>query len=133
MHIRRSMPEPRMELTPLIDVVFLLLTFFVFTVVLLVPADVLGISLPALSSAERATERQTITIALEADGGLRLDGEPIELSEVVQALTRLRGEGDAAILIAADENGDRRELLALLDTLAGAGLGDVAIVARRTP
>ena len=43
MQLRRSDHSPRMELTPLIDVIFLLLTFFIYNLIVSVQAQVLNI------------------------------------------------------------------------------------------
>lgn len=131
-HVRRSTPEPRLEMTPLIDVVFLLLTFFLFSVVVMVRARVLDVELPAVGAAETGTEVRAVTIALRADGGLHLEGEAITAEALAPRLLELRSEvPDLRILIAADESGRSGSLLGLIDTLTNAGITDFGIIGQR--
>ena len=46
--LRTSLHEPRLEMTPLLDVVFLLLTFFAFSMLVMVRADVVDVDLPVI-------------------------------------------------------------------------------------
>ncbi|MCB9844582.1 MAG: biopolymer transporter ExbD [Phycisphaeraceae bacterium] len=129
--IRRSSPEIRVELTPLIDVVFLLLTFFIFSLVMLVRARTLDVRLPALGAAADSRPPDSITIALDSRGGLFLEGESVEPDALIDRVRVLRSERpDARLLVAADESGQRAQLLDLINRLAGANLGDFAILAR---
>lgn len=129
--IRCAIPEPRLDLLPLIDVVFLLLTFFIFSLVLLVRADVLDVRLPALTSARPADRAQLLTVALDRKGELYLDGRPVRPQDLIPLLhDRLRETPDARLLIAADEQGASGDLLSLLDRLSAAGLGEFAVMGR---
>lgn len=127
--IRRSIPEPRLELTPLIDVVFLLLTFFIFSMVLMVRADVLDIALPELTAGESADDRTRIVVGVRSDGSVRVDGDPVESGSLAARIVELRAANpDAALVIAADQESRSGALLEVLDTLAAAGLTEFSII-----
>jgi biopolymer transport protein ExbD len=132
LRFRRHSPEPRLEMTPLIDVIFLLLTFFIFALVLMVRAELLDVRLPALSAASPSEPRAVVTLAIKADGSLFVDGTPAEPARIAD-LIRVRrvAKPDAALLIAVDEGGRNDTLLALLNELARAGLHDFSIVGRK--
>jgi len=130
--VRRSSPDVRLELTPLIDVVFLLLTFFVFSLVLMVRADVLDVKLPELSAGRTADRTPAITIVIDEDGGLFVEGEATELSEIggrVRAIREERGE-TAPLLLAVDELGRAGDLIELADTLNAEGIGEFSVIGR---
>lgn len=119
-------------MTPLIDVVFLLLTFFVMSLVLMVKADLLGVRLPSLSAAAPAERGEVIVIVVTAADTVAVDGRPVDVPAVAEAVRRARERRPGArLLVAVDEGGRNRVLLALLNELAGAGLNDFAIVGRR--
>jgi biopolymer transport protein ExbD len=116
-------------MTPLLDVVFLLLTFFVFSLMLMVRADALGISLPTLGAAESAARQDNLTIALAEDGTLRLDAEPLALADLAARVTDARAaRPNARLFIAADVRAPSGTLLEVIDALAGASITDFAIV-----
>lgn len=118
-----------MEMLPLIDVVFLLLTFFIFSLVLLVRVDVLDISLPTIGAGRRATATNAITIALDRDGSLFVNAEPVtpqELGDRVRALWDEQPK--ATLLVAVDAGGVSGDLLHLIDLLANEGLGEFAVI-----
>lgn len=132
--VRRIQTETRIELTPMIDVVFLLLTFFVFAMVLMVRADVLGVSLPELTSGQAAERAEPITVTLLADGTLALMGDAITGDTIVEALIALRAERpDAPVLLAADTSADAGELIQLADRLVAAGITQFSVMGRRVP
>lgn len=132
--LRRSRDEVRVEMTPLIDVVFLLLTFFVFAMVLMIRAEVLRVELPSFSNAVDASRTRSIVLVLREDGSLELDGEPIEAVGLGEAVRRRRAEDpDMPLLVAADEGGERRGLIALFDLLSQEGLGEFAFIGRSSP
>lgn len=133
--VRRSSAGVRLELTPLIDVVFLLLTFFVFSVVLMVRADVLDVRLPELSAGRSAEGARTITVTIDDQGRVFVEGEAVGrggVGERVRALRAERGE-DSPILLAVDESGRAGDLIRLADELSAAGLGEFSVLGRPGP
>jgi biopolymer transport protein ExbD len=137
---RSTAGEVRFEMTPLIDVVFLLLTFFIFALMVMVKADTLDIELPTLSAAGQASRGETITVTLTSTGEIRVDGQPILPEpavppdpadpaqptptplwvQAVQAAQEQRP--DAAIVLIADERGRVGDLVGLFNGLREAGI-----------
>jgi len=122
--------EPRIEIMPLVDVVFLLLTFFVFSLVLMVRADALNITLPRVGAGEPVQRQNLLTIAVDRAGALTLAGEPVTVADLGR---RVRDRLDASptpprVVLAADAGASAGAVLRALDALAGAGVTDVAVL-----
>lgn len=129
MKLRRSQHEIRFEMTPLIDVVFLLLTFFVFSLVLMVRADVLEITLPELTAGQSGAQSELLTLGIDSEGAVLLAGEPVDESVLLDAVVAARAERpDARLVIAVDESAPSRALLAVVDRLAAGGVTDFAVL-----
>ena len=132
---RTAMDDPRLEIMPLIDVIFLLLTFFVFALTLMVRADVLDIRLPSIASGQTPQRAGLVTVSVDDVGGLFVDGERVTTASLAERV-RTRVDALAAsgmtarVVVAADENGRSGDLLAALDLLARGGLGDVSVLGR---
>jgi biopolymer transport protein ExbD len=130
MKMRRQQSELRLELTPLIDVIFLLLTFFIFAMILMIRADVLDVSLPTLGSAGTSQPGVAITVAVTADGSVAVDGQPVPIEELVETLKASREKSpDARLLLAVDQTGRTGDMLAVTDALIGAGITDFSVLA----
>lgn len=132
MKLRRSNAsgDVRLELTPLIDVVFLLLTFFIFSMILLIRADLLDVRLPTLGSAQTANPGPGITVAIRADGSIAVDGEPVEDSAMIEAIRSKRESNpEARLLLAVDSASPAGSLLGVADRLVAAGLGEFSLLA----
>jgi len=121
---RRPRRNP-IGLTPLIDVVFILLLFFMLASSLTrlhaLPVRVGGEVADAGASAD--VERDLLRLRIFADGSLDLDGTPLTLAELRSALSsRLQDRTDARLeLLPADDVALQR-LLLVLDETATAGL-----------
>ncbi|HIB02032.1 MAG TPA: hypothetical protein EYO31_09310 [Phycisphaerales bacterium] len=63
--IRRTDYDTRIEMMPLIDVIFLLLTFFIYAMVLMVRAEILPVPLESYISGTTAEPRQTISVTID--------------------------------------------------------------------
>lgn len=72
--------EPSVDLTPLIDVIFMLLIFFIMTTTFSRP--VLDIILPASETAEPGRQRQEQVVSIKADGSLHYEGRQIDKAEL---------------------------------------------------
>jgi biopolymer transport protein ExbD len=91
---------------PLIDVVFLLLTFFIYAMVLMVRAEVLPVPLESYVSGATAEPRSTISVTIAVDGNIYVNQTIVTLDEVVRAVSEeLEQEPKAAIYIVV-EDGD---------------------------
>ena len=129
--VRRSSDDPRVELTPMIDVVFLLLTFFVFSIVLMIRADVLDVQLPELSAGENADRVTPITIAIDEAGQLFVNTELAPMTQIVDRVQAIREDSpDSPLLLAVDVRSPSGVMIELADTLTAADLGAFSIVGR---
>lgn len=115
----------------MIDVVFLLLTFFVFSIVLMVRADVLNVNLPELVSGENAERVIPITIVITQSGELLINREPVEMGSVVEKVKALREElGEGPLVLAVDTGSQAGVMISLADVLTGGGLGEFSIIGK---
>ena len=124
--IRRPDYETRIEIMPLIDVIFLLLTFFIYAMVLMVRAELLPVEMHAFASGEPATVPPAVAITIDRNGSLFFNREQIAMSTVLQRLKAVRdADPDTVIYVAAEATGATDRLptfLDLYDQLAHAGL-----------
>lgn len=76
--------EPQIDLTPLIDCLFMLIIFFVLTMSFSRP--VLEIILPEAKNTEEHAERRELVLSVKADGSLWLGDEKTDLKGLAAAL-----------------------------------------------
>ncbi len=128
MKLRRSSHQVRMDMTPLIDVVFLLLTFFIFALVMMVRADVLDIRLPEIGRGESASGVEAIVLTLDREGAVFLDGEAVDEADLGDRIASAReARPGATVMISADERSASGALIGLADALVAAGITEFSI------
>jgi biopolymer transport protein ExbD len=125
--LRRSAHETRVEIMPLIDVIFLLLTFFIYAMVLMVRAELMPIPLQSYLSGERATPKPAVTVSITLDGGAHFNRDPIEIVDIIERIRTAQAmEPDTVVYIALEDGEgeiDRGPLLtSLIDQLTTASI-----------
>lgn len=124
---QRLIEAPRIDLTSMIDVVFLLLIFFMISTTF-VEKSGLKIDLPDSSSQQLMQEEQELQIYLTTAGQIFLDRQLITLPALRQ---KLAGYGPAAkqmtFLLMADKDALHGKVILLMDLAKTAGFGSLAI------
>ncbi|MEM6839525.1 MAG: biopolymer transporter ExbD [Cyanobacteria bacterium P01_C01_bin.120] len=121
-------PEEEFELNiiPMIDVIFAILTFFIISSLFLSRSESLPVNLPEADSSE-VQERTRITVTVEASGDIALNREAIALENLQSGVRNLMSETqESVIVINADEVVEHGRVIAVMDELReieGAALG----------
>ncbi len=122
----RSRIHAHLDIAPLIDIVFLLLVFFMLTSTFMVP-EAIELELPESSSAT-VTEVTPIIVALNASGQLALNGETLQLERLRSAIEPLiKEDTDVAITLKSDAHTEVQQLLKVMDEIRAAGGENVAL------
>ena len=102
--IRRNNHSPRFEMLPLIDVVFLLLTFFIYAIVMRVQVD--AFTLMPIGSGEGVVPAEHRTVTLDIEGRYVLDGNRISEAELQRTFeTMARTEADPTVFVLTEVAG----------------------------
>lgn len=124
--LRRSEHESRIEIMPLIDVIFLLLTFFIYAMVLMELVRMVPMDPQEFASGERAEPAPAVTVSINRQGELFVDRQPVELESLLPLLQEIvDADPDTHVYIVADREGDADRLpifLDLYDRIANAGM-----------
>jgi biopolymer transport protein ExbD len=113
------------NITSLIDVIFMLVIFFMIGSTFEKPA--LAVSLPTAASGE-FVRRQMLTVSLDSGGLLYLEGERIGEEALKQRLTAYsREEPDIRIALDCDGGLAFQRVTEIMDLLTAAGVRNVAI------
>lgn len=119
------------NITPLIDIVFLLLVFFMLTSHF-VQDDVLNIQLPETESGEQLDEKKSIEIVINAKGQWLYQERIVSADDLYLALQEdLSEREDKRIRIRGDKSSDLDSAVTLLDVARRAGATGVDIVTER--
>jgi len=122
----RARIHSHLDIAPLIDIVFLLLVFFMLTSTFLVP-EAIELELPESSSAQ-VSDITPIVVSLNPVGQLALNGERIELEQLRAAIEPLIKQNvDAPITLKSDASTQVQQLLQVMDEIRAAGGTDVAL------
>ena len=123
------------SLTPLIDVVFLLLIFFMLTTSFL-KTQALSVVTQATSAAELPTDSRVVEIWLMGDGTVRVDGTPVEREELAAAVKAGIGDRkDMTVTILAETGSRTQALVSAVEAARQSGARNVgtARVEKITP
>jgi len=121
--------KPRIEMIPLIDLVFLILVSFVYGVFFMSVHRGVSVALP-LSSTATIEKQLTLTLSIQSDGALFLDKEPVPFKNLGEALKlRASKSEETGVLLFADKNLPYQKLYAVLDLIRMAGLSQVSLQA----
>ncbi|NJN87319.1 MAG: biopolymer transporter ExbD [Leptolyngbyaceae cyanobacterium SL_7_1] len=95
-------PTPQINIVPMIDVIFAILTFFIMSTLFLTRSQGLPVNLPGAVTAETQAQTQWV-VTIDSQGRLFLDRQPILLDEL-DALVRsqLQAEQSPVVVINAD-------------------------------
>jgi len=121
--------KARIEMLPLIDIVFLLLVFFIYAMLSMAVHRALPVALPESTTAD-IDKNALLSVTVESDGTVYLDKEPVPIELLAEKLTRnaLAGK-DPAVLLFADRNLSYQYLFKVLDQIRMAGLTRISLQA----
>lgn len=118
--------QAEIQMTPLIDMVFILLIFFVVTTSF-VSETGLDIQRPQSSSSE-TLPHENIPVAIGVDGRITVDGQRVGLLSVRPFLQkRLRIQPGLAVVLVADKAVTVDRVVRVMDEIRAAGISEVAL------
>ena len=127
---RRAPEEAGVDISPLIDMVFILLIFFMVTTTFVKDAQV-ELERPSAASATAASTK-AIRVTLDRRGEVYVSGRAVR-PWMVQSTIRelLRGAADRPVLVITDAGVKAQKLLSVIDECRLAGAKDVAVATER--
>jgi biopolymer transport protein ExbD/biopolymer transport protein TolR len=125
--LRKSQEEPRIDLTPMVDVVFLLLIFFMISTTF-VESPGISVKLPEASTQAMDREPKEIKVYLTRDGTIYYRDQKISIEEYRSLLSEHRSEAAlTTVLLLADQESRHGRVVTLMDLARDAGYTKLAI------
>lgn len=134
--IRITSPHPRrkarIEIIPLIDIVFFLLATFVMVSLSMVKNQGLIVKLPQSRMSAAVDRNDTVTLTVTGDGSYYLGKERVLAGDIQERLTRLHRESpETSVIVNGDDTADFGAAVRALDEIRGAGISKVSIQTER--
>jgi len=124
-------PEARIEIIPLIDIMFFLLAAFMLVSLSMVSLKGVKVNLPTATTATTETKKEFITISVDKAGLAYLDAKPLGDHELVTALTaRHQADASVRVFISGDKDSRHGDMMHVLDLVRSAGIEKVAFETR---
>lgn len=121
----------RLDMLPLIDVVFLLLVFFIYAMLSMSVHKGVSVELPSSASAEK-TEEKIISLTIKNTGEIFIDKEETALSDLASILKqKIKGNTKAGVLIFGDKTLSYQKLFDVIDQVKEAGIVRMSLQAEQ--
>ncbi len=121
--------EPTLNMTPMIDCVFLLLIFFLLGTKFTELERNIGLQVPQVADSGALTaapERKVINVY--SDGNITLDRKPVTLEELAEKLAAARSQyADLGVLVRGDADGRYQRVAEVLNACKMAGIRELGI------
>ena len=121
--------ESSIDLTPLLDIVFIMLIFFIVTATFTKESGI-TVNQPVAQTSKKING-QSVIIGLDAQNSIWLDGRTIDLRAVQINIARLRAENPKlSLIIAADRQSSTETLISVMDASRRAGIENISLAAK---
>jgi biopolymer transport protein ExbD len=123
--------DTELDMTPMLDIVFIMLIFFIVTTSFVKESGV-TVNSPSAQTASRQ-ESANIFIAITAEGEVWIDRRPVDPRSVRAIVARLHADNpEGSVIIQADEESSTRMLVDVRDPVRIAGVEGIAIAADKS-
>ncbi|GGW80638.1 ExbD/TolR family protein [Alteromonas halophila] len=121
--------EANIDMTPMLDVVFIMLIFFIVTASFVKEAGI-DVNRPEASTATKK-DRANILVAISDDGEIWINKRRVDVRAVQANIERLHAENpQGTVVIQADKESKTDTLIKVMDASRAAGVYDVSIAAQ---
>lgn len=130
MNFRKNMPfqQTGFQMAPMIDIMFLLLVFFMAAAIYAQWETKMDITVPTASTGVRADRQEgEIIINLDADGTVVVNGFVLTADMLLERLSRVAEiHRDQPVIVRADGKVEHEKVMGVLDTCRKAGIWNIA-------
>ncbi|PKG83545.1 biopolymer transporter ExbD [Colwellia sp. 75C3] len=121
--------KEEIDMTPMLDVVFILLIFFIVTASFVKEAGI-DVNRPEAATAVKK-ERANILVAISDKGDIWINKRKVDIRSVQANIERLKAENpQGTVVIQADKKSTTDTLIKVMDSARAAGVYDVSIAAQ---
>ncbi|GGY44475.1 biopolymer transporter ExbD [Bacterioplanes sanyensis] len=129
-NLTASEEEGQIDITPMLDVVFIMLIFFIVTASFVKESGI-EVNRPDANTAQ-SKPRANILIAINDLNEIWIDKRRVDESQVRANIERLHAENpQGTVVVQADEEAKTRVLVAVMDAARAAGVYDVSLATER--
>ena len=119
--------EARIEIVPLIDIMFFLLASFMLVSLSMVNLKSVKVNLPTATSATNESKKDIADISVDTAGAVFLDKKPVRDSELSAGLAALkRTTPNLRVFISGDKDARHGDVIRVLDMVRSAGIDKIA-------
>ncbi len=122
--------EARIEVIPLIDIMFFLLAAFMLVSLSMTQLKRVPIQLPEASTGIADAKEPPFQIAIDANGIITWEGAVVTPTEITARLKAAGAGKESRVLVSADEQARHKQVLATLDAVRAAGVEKVSFESR---
>ncbi|MCA1780181.1 MAG: biopolymer transporter ExbD [Xanthomonadaceae bacterium] len=122
--------EPEINITPMLDIVFIMLIFFIVTTTFVRETGVTVEKPQALTSEPRP--QGNVLIGVDSDNQIWMNGNQIEIGDVRTLVQRARAENpEGSVILVSDKGSRTGTLVEVMDQVQAAGVSQMAISAEQ--
>lgn len=128
---KRQQDEATLDVTPLVDVVFLIIIFFMLSTTFIVLPGI-EIELPRASSEKVELEKEEIVLTIDGAGDIYLDDRSVSPEALRAHLTKTHGiDPNRLVVLKGDRGADYGRVIDVLSQVRDCGLNRIAIITKK--
>ncbi|MBW1776988.1 MAG: biopolymer transporter ExbD [Deltaproteobacteria bacterium] len=121
--------KPRIEMLPLIDIVFLVLVFFIYAMLSMAVHRGVPVVLP-VSPTSRIEQKMLLSVTIQSDGTVFVDEEPVPLEDLTEKLKEKTASSPSpGVLLFAENTLAYQTLFSVMDRIRMAGIERISLQA----
>ncbi len=128
MNIRsnRVARPPRLMIIPMIDIIFFLMVFFLFSTLQMVYQKSMPVNLPVASSSHQEAPKP-VAITLMKDGTISIGDTVVGIEEIKPRVEQLADKADTTVILRADENVEHGKVIKVMEDIKSACVTKLSI------
>ncbi|MBQ0780754.1 MAG: biopolymer transporter ExbD [Thalassolituus oleivorans] len=131
-HVNNDVDGADIDITPMLDIVFIMLIFFIVTTSFVKESGI-TVNRPSAETAEQKTG-SNLLVAIRANGEIWIDRRVVDVRSVRANIERMKADNpEGAAIIQADEFAPSGLLVKVMDQIRLAGITNISIAAREAP